>query len=500
MQTDGSFLRLRPEPMKVFSLRSAFCFVTVFCLYLVGLSQVHAETATSKQPLSLPLNVAGELKGDFDELMKRRVIRVLVVPNRTGFFIARGETRGLTYDVFSVFEKFINKKHKTGKLPLKIAFIPVSQEAIVDALNSGRGDIAVARLTVTPERMDLVDFTEPVLQNVEEILVAASGSEPVSSKEELSGKEVFVRKSSSYFQSLSALNADLVNAGKAPVLIHPAPEDLQDEDILEMLQAGLINYTVVDRHLAAFWQHIFPTIKLLPNVALRTGAHYAWMVRKDSPGLLVELNDFIAKNPPGTSDRETLLRKYIKNYRYVKPATSTAAMEKFNLTVDLFKKYADKYSLDYLLVMAQGYQESRLNHNARSPVGAIGIMQLMPATGKELRTGDIHLLEPNIHAGAKYMRLMIDRYYATEPMNDLNKALFCFASYNAGPGRVAKLRAEAGQRGFDSNRWFNNVEVIASERIGQETVRYVSNIYKYYVAYKLVTSAMEKKEAARKML
>ena len=124
-------------------------------------------------------------------------------------------------------------------------------------------------------------------------------------------------------------------------------------------------------------------------------------------------------------------------------------------------------------------------------------MQVMPATGKELKVGDIKQEEPNIHAGVKYMRFMIDQYFANEPMDRLNKALFAFAAYNAGPGRVRSLRKEAAKRGLDPNVWFNNVEVVASEKIGRETVTYVSNIYKYYIAYKLITEDAEERRKAR---
>ena len=146
---------------------------------------------------------------------------------------------------------------------------------------------------------------------------------------------------------------------------------------------------------------------------------------------------------------------------------------------------------------AQGYQESRLDQSAKSPVGAIGVMQVMPATGKELNVGDIHQIDPNIHAGVKYVRFMLDKYYGNEPMDALNKGLFTFASYNAGPGRIAQLRRIAKERGLDPNVWFNNVELIASEKIGRETVTYVSNIYKYYLAYQLVVEQMKEREAAR---
>jgi membrane-bound lytic murein transglycosylase MltF len=149
---------------------------------------------------------------------------------------------------------------------------------------------------------------------------------------------------------------------------------------------------------------------------------------------------------------------------------------------------------------AQGYQESRLNQRVRSPVGTIGVMQIMPSTGKELKVGDISKIQLNIEAGLKYMRVNIDRYYTNEPMSDLDKVLFTFASYNAGPARVAQLRKEAAKRGLNPNVWFNNVEYVAADRIGAETVTYVGNIYKYYIAYQLIMDAKAAREEAAKMI
>jgi len=146
---------------------------------------------------------------------------------------------------------------------------------------------------------------------------------------------------------------------------------------------------------------------------------------------------------------------------------------------------------------AQGYQESQLEQNAKSRVGAIGVMQLMPATGRDMRVGDITKIDANIHAGVKYMRFMMDQYFKDEPMDRVNKALFTFASYNAGPGRISQLRKEAENRGLDPNVWFGNVEQVASERIGRETVTYVANIYKYYIAYRLVTEERARREEAK---
>ena len=273
--------------------------------------------------------------------------------------------------------------------------------------------------------------------------------------------------------------------------------DLEDEDLLEMLNAGLVQYVVVDDFLARFWASVLPKLKLHPEVTLRTGADIAWAIRKNSPLLKAELNDFLAKNPEGSATRNMLFAKYLKSTKFVKNAASEAEMKKFQQMVQFFKNYSDKYDMDYLLMAAQGYQESQLNQNAKSQVGAVGVMQVMPATGQELKVGDISQLEPNIHAGVKYMRFMIDQYFEKEPMDRLNKGLFAFAAYNAGPGRVQSLRKEAAKRGLDPNKWFNNVEIVASEKIGRETVTYVANIYKYYIAYKLTVESQEERRKER---
>jgi membrane-bound lytic murein transglycosylase MltF len=252
-----------------------------------------------------------------------------------------------------------------------------------------------------------------------------------------------------------------------------------------MLNAGLIGLTVVDRYKGLAWAKVFKRIKPREDLRVNEGGDIAWMIRKDSPKLKAQISKFAAKYGHGTQFSSSLVKKYAGSTRYVKAATAPAEMKKFERTVDLFRKYGERYDMDYLLMMAQGYQESRLDQNAKSAVGAIGVMQVMPSTGKDMRTGDITQLEPNIHAGVKYMRFMRDQFFADEPMDALNKTLFSFAAYNAGPGRVRDLRALAQKRGLDPNVWLNNVEVIAAQKIGAETVTYVSNIYKYYVAYRL---------------
>ena len=261
---------------------------------------------------------------------------------------------------------------------------------------------------------------------------------------------------------------------------------LEDDDVLEMVNAGLAPITVVDDYLAEFWSKVFTDIKVHQDITVRSGGSLAVAFRKENPRLREVVNTWIRKHGKGDAFRNTIERRYLESVKYAKNAAADAERQKLQAVVELFKKYGAQYNLDYLLMAAQGYQESTLDQNVKSPVGAIGVMQVMPPTGKELKVGDITKIEPNIHAGVKYMRFMMDQYFKDEPMDDLNKGLMTFASYNAGPGRVRQLRREAEKRGLDPNVWFGNVERVASERIGRETVTYVSNIYKYYITYRLL--------------
>jgi membrane-bound lytic murein transglycosylase MltF len=445
-------------------------------------------------------------KGDFDEMLQRRVIRVLTVQSKTFYYVDKARQRGATYDAFQLFERDLNArlakqaKLKQKHLKVSVMLIPLGRDELIPALVAGKGDVAAANLTITGERQKEVDFTSPVFTGVSEVIVSGPASPAISTLEDLSGKQVCVRRSSSYYESLVALNQRFANEKKPEVVIQEVPEALENEDLIEMVNAGLIPMIVVDNHVAAFWKQVFPKVRVHDTVTVRTGGEIAWAVRKDSPKLKAALDDFLARNPPGSLNRNQILARYLKSARYVKNAAADAERKKFLALIAFFRKYADKYDVDWLLAAAQGYQESQLNQEARSHVGAIGVMQIMPATGKDLAVGDITQIEPNVHGGVKYMRWMIDQYYAKEPMTNLDKALFAFASYNAGPGRVAQLRKEAARRGLNPNVWFHHVEYVAAEKIGAETVTYVSNIYKYYVAYTLLMQAREERERATKEL
>ena len=287
------------------------------------------------------------------------------------------------------------------------------------------------------------------------------------------------------------LNTRLGSEGKAPVVIRAADENLETEDLLEMVNAGIIGITISDSHIADFWAQVFDDLTVHEDLAVRTGGRIGWVFRKNSPKLAQEVNDFASRFREGTLMGNMLFKRYLENTQWVRNAASGNDLKRFDETVDIFRKYSDKYGFEYLMMVAQGYQESRLDQAVRSSAGAVGIMQLLPSTAADPAIGikNIHKAEPNIHAGIKYMRWIVDL---------MQQELFALASYNAGPNRVRTLRRKAEQRGLDPDLWFGNVEVIAAEEIGRETVQYVSNIYKYYLAYTLIAEQRARRQQAMK--
>jgi membrane-bound lytic murein transglycosylase MltF len=435
----------------------------------------------------------------YQDMLDVRLIRALVVRSKTFYFLDGAQQRGITYDLLKAFEKQINEEMKTGHLPVYLAFIPVSRDQLIPALLDGRGDIAVANITITPEREEVVDFSIPLLKNVRELVVTSTDVKLMSSIDELSGMTVHVRESSSYHSSLLQANVKLKERGMQPINVVLVSEYLEDEDLLEMVNAQLMPAIVVDSHKVHFWDQIFDNIRIHEELALRNGGDIAWAFRKDSPELAQVVNNYVKKNRKGSLMGNILFKRYLQNTKHVRNALEPGEMEKFNATVALFQKYADQYDFDWLFLIAQAYQESRLNQDTRSSAGAVGVMQLLPTTAadKSVEIEDITVLENNVHAGAKYMRWLRDNYFNEPGMSDEEQTLFSFAAYNAGPGKVIRLRKEAAEMGLDPNIWFDNVEVVAAKRIGRETVQYVSNIYKYWVAYTLAFNMNQDKQNAQ---
>ena len=441
--------------------------------------------------------------GDLDGMRERRLIRVGTAFSRTHYFLDGLTQRGLAHDALVQFETFLNKKLDTPKaLPIRVLIVPLPRDELLPALVDGHLDLVVANLTITPERLETVAFSEPLGRNVSEVVVLGPAAPPVDVLDDLSGTTAYLRESSSYWASVEALNKSLKDARKKPVRLHAVDDHLEDEDLLEMVAAGILPYAIVDSHKADFWADVIEGLTVREDLVLREGAEIAWAMRKGTPELAAMVNTFVPEMRMGSASGNTLLKRYLRDNRWVKNPGASEDRKRFEAVAEIFREYGEQYGFDWLMVAAQGYQESRIDQSARSPAGALGIMQLLPTTAADTVVGipDISTPENNIHAGVKYLRVLQDRYLNDPEIDNLNRTLLAFAAYNAGPGNLNKMRKRAVEMGLDPNQWFGHVELAAAKVIGRETVVYVSNIAKYYFAFSLLRESREEQERAREEL
>lgn len=472
----------------------AYIFISGLIFSIVSFAQAPVAKETSQEQQRKLNTSVKTWTGDFDEMFRRRKIRFLAPYSRTLYYIDKGRERGLTAELARDFERYINQKYKKQlkKRPITLYIIPTSRDKLIENVEKGLGDIAAGNLTITAERLKHVDFSEDKNQpGIAEVVVTRKDGKKIQTIDDLSGMIIHVRKSSSYYESLVALNKKFSLAGKPPVEIIPLPEELEDEDVMEMVNAGLLEASIVDDITVRIWSQILSNLNVHYDVAVRKGGHIGWAIRKNSPKLMEELQESYRKSAKKTGVIQYRYAQAMKRIKQIKNNTNRDEYARFERVIRLFEKYGDRYRFDPLMLAAQGFQESQLNQNVRSRSGAIGIMQVLPSTGKSLKVGDIHQIEANIHAGAKYMDLLMSKYFQDSKFTDENRALFALASYNAGPGNIAKMRRIAAAQGLDPNVWFDNVEVVTAAKIGIETTTYVRNIFKYYVSYRLI---MEKKQ------
>jgi membrane-bound lytic murein transglycosylase MltF len=450
-----------------------------------GFSTEEAEQANSGV-LTLPTNF-GRRTGDFDQMLEARNIRALVTINPISFFYSHGKPQGMLYEQLEQLQRLVNARYKTGKLKVKVSFIPVRPDELGPALQQGVGDFIAADIVITPERQKYYTFTAPIMNSVRHIVVTGPELAKAKSLDDLAETDIYVSQLSGLYDDLMEISEERVKAGKARLSVKVADKNLQDDDLVEMVNAGLIPATVAMQHKSELWEQILPNVRLHPEMTIGSQGRLAWVVRKDNPELKKFLDQFAATHGQGTLFGNTLLRRYLKNTKWISDSTSGAEMRKYATNVKYFREYAAQYHFDYLMIVALGYQESRLDQSRRSSTGAVGIMQVIPkyAAAKPISVRDVRTADRNILAGVRMLNNYATNYFNDPGIDDFNKTLFTFASYNAGPSRVAGLCRRAGQDGLDAKKWFGNVELEAAKEIGEETVTYVGNVYKYYVAYKL---------------
>lgn len=434
--------------------------------------------------------------GDLDSMIARRKIRALVPYTYLYFYVDGKERRGLAFEALNLFEKQINKKLGFDPPKVRVLFIPVNRSQVLPLLQDGYADIAYAGITITEERKKLVDFSSPTISGLKEIIVGSLSVPKLNSLADLSGKDLYVHEGSSYETAAKKLSDSLQKKGLPPINIKPVDPYLETEDVLELVNSGVMPYTAAVHDVAKLWTNVMDSLVLYDKFPLATNISYGMVFRKGSPKLKAATDQFAKKNGKGTMVGNSLYNKYVKSVRLLNRMHNKKTLAQVKVLRATFQKYGDKYLLDWLLLVAQGYQESRLDQSARSHVGAIGIMQVMPATakGRPLYMPNVYTVENNVHAGVKYMRWLVDEYFNKPEIDQLNRHLLALAAYNCGPGRVAQLRKKAKARGLNPNLWFDNVEIIAAQEIGRETVQYVSNIYKFYTSYRALNYYLNQRD------
>jgi membrane-bound lytic murein transglycosylase MltF len=475
--------------------------------------EVAAEPSAAAQPASAPAQGQPEMddtlppalrtpwKGDLDEMVKRRVVRVLLPFRRPEFFYMEGRPAGILQEAFQELERVLNAKYKTTAANrIIVALLPTPIDKLRERFSGGYGDVAAYGISITEENKQIADFTVPTLTGNKMIAVTGPGAPELKTVEDLSGKEIWISQQTRMKSDVDALNARLKSQGRAPAVARDVDPLLEPADVMEMVNVGTYPIALMQSKTAEFWAPVFSDAKPRMDLALAEDVEFGWAIQKGTPKWKAFLDDFIQTHGVGTSFGNTVMRRYLKETKYIKNARDPAEMKKFRTTAPIFKKYAADYEFDYLLLVAQGYQESGLDQNVKSRVGAIGIMQVMPSTAAAapVKIPRIDTEDANIHAGVRLIHYLVNDYFNEEGLDQFNRTLFAIAAYNAGPAKIARCRQLAKDMGYDPNKWFGNVEVATAKLVGRETTQYVANIYKYYVAYRMAARIYQRQAASKR--
>ena len=454
-----------------------------------------SSNAFAKSSLNPNHDIQEVFLGDLPAMKRRHVIRALVTYSKTNFFIVKGQPHGFEYDLLQAYAQWLNKGIKKGQLHTQIVYIPVPFDQLLAGLTQGKGDIAASGLTITPERQKHVTFTTPYVPNVKEIIVANKQAKRLRSLQDLQGKSIYLAKGTSYKAHLQALNQQFRQRKMKPIQFPTIGAHLTTEDLLELTNSGVIKHMVADKHLAELWASPLPNIGLRPDLEIHKGGKIAWATRPNNPALRKSLNVFLKKNKKGTLLGNILFKRYYKNQEWITNPLSKGEKRKLDLYLSLFKKYGKSFQFDWKLLAAQAYQESRLDHTKKSSRGAVGLMQILPSTAHNspIKIRNIHQPENNVHAGVKYLAYLRQHYFSHKHYTPQEQINFSLAAYNMGPSKLKSLQQRAKKLQLNPYVWFSHMEQVALRYVGREPVRYVANIYKYYLAYRQSEENKQKK-------
>ena len=421
-----------------------------------------------------------EAQRTYPRMLELGEVRMTVPYERVTYVESKKQILGAAPEISKYLGNFLTKKYKK---PIRVTIVPATPANILNEIDEGKTDFALMYSRQYEEQLKsgkYLRYTRPHYE--ESLIVSKAGNGPINSLLDLSGQDVCVSR----FKDIKALadaNEVLIKSGKKPINIYQDKHALDDEDFLQMLNAGLIPNTFVATWKAQLWKPYFTNLQLNEGTNSPGGTPGDIVVTRANKDLALDVLSFI-----NSQDLEEALKIYRKNEfnlrkESLKSPVTPEEWRRFESMLNYFRLYGHQNQLDPLFLASLGFQESMLNQSAVSPTGAIGVMQLLPSTGESLGVGNIHLLEPNIHAGAKYMNSLLYALSIEGDLSDIERNFFGVAAYNAGPHNIRKARELASTMGFDPNKWFENVEMATAKLFGIETFLYVRNVYKYYVVY-----------------
>jgi membrane-bound lytic murein transglycosylase MltF len=426
-------------------------------------------------------------------VLERRYLRVVTSKNSFDFFIHDGKRGGYQYELVKAFTRHLNRKYVKGRkeVPIQFDLLPVADDQLIPMLLAGRGDMIASRMTITPERQEQVLFSVPY-REVDELVVTHGLTGDHRFLHDLAGQRVSVRRSSSYYTSLQALNEQLESEGKERIHIDTVDEELGTEAILAMVAKRALDFSVADSIVAETAVAVWPELRILTGMEVRKGGQLAWATTHAAQDLATEMNAFLPRYRHGSLLGNVAVQKYFEPDHSLHARIDGERTAPLSPYDDLLRLHAERYDFDWRLMAALAYQESRFNPLASNRSGAVGFFQIKPMTAREPYIGipDVkgpENVENNIHAGIKYLAWIKQRYFDSIPeMSEDDRMRMAMAAYNAGPRTLINARNRAVKMGLDPMLWFRNVEIALLTMRKTEPVKYVSEINQRYVSYQML--------------
>lgn len=429
---------------------------------------------------------------DLAQIRSSRVLKVLVNQSRNSSGEVQGQSIGVEYHRLRAFEQYLNGHARDGQeITLKI--IPTAKDQLLGALHRGEGDMVAPGELLEPQAGLAVSASDPIRSDVPLLLVGIKGEKRYTRVEQLSGKSLALPNGSAAGDAVNQINQKLGLLKLPPVKIEWVDPSLAVEDVLEMVQGGIFHLTIVEQPIAERWGKILPKLRFDRQVLIGEPRSEHWFVRRDAAMLRASINGFLTTYKVPSNQDAAFLRIYRRLYQVHNPL-ARADRQRLEKLRPVLQKHAEAQNMDWLNLAALAFKESALQPNARSGSGPTGLMQITPSAAQRVGVGNIHNLDANVQASAKYLAMIRRKFFSSPKLNERERMAFVLAAYNMGPERVQGMRAEARRRGLNPNQWFFQVERIAMEQVGMGAVSYVNSVNKYYLAFDRERESLEPKE------